>query len=251
VRDTVGRAEQQCDLGEAGAADGGIGGHECGVLGRAPVELGERGASEVGDGGVDGRLELREGRPERMLGVGVVDVVVGGAEEVGVEAVELGDRVGEVCVDGREGLAARDYLREEERERLFIRVGVGRVLAGEVAEEGDGERDDDGGDGVAAEGRVPLLDLAPEQVLHKHLLRSRGFSQTSPPAKRFSSFISGWAGKDMGFDNSAPVSYEAHSIKYGLSPLYMGCKKTKLKPPADYRMDLFVHPPTDRNMVDT
>jgi len=78
-------------------------------------------------------------------------------------------------MDGREGLAAGGYRGEEERERLLIsvgiafRVGVGR-LADKVAEEGGGERDDDGGDGVAAEGRVPLLDLAPEQLLEKHLL---------------------------------------------------------------------------------
>lgn len=221
MRDTVGRAEQQRDLGEAPAADGAIRGHEGGVLGRTPVELGERGAAKLGDSGVDGRLELRELGPERMLGVGVVDVVVGRPEEeVGVEAVELGDGVGEVRVDGREGLAAGGYRREEEREWLFVGVVVGvgvGVLAGEVAEEGGGERDEDGGDGVAAEGRVPLLDLAPEELLDEHLLRVLWLLSGSPSRRtrrrrllRVAETLaagqavyllfSGWAGNYIGFD---------------------------------------------------
>jgi hypothetical protein len=133
----------------------------------ATVELGECGTSESGDGRIDGRLELREGGPERV--VGVVDVVVTGAEEeVGVEAVELGDGIGQVRVEGREGLG-----RHQGR---VIRVGAEagvRVLAGELAEEGGEERDDDGGDGVATEDRVPLLDIAAEQLLHEHILRLR------------------------------------------------------------------------------
>lgn len=174
----VGGAEQHGDLSEAGAADCAVGGHEGGVLGRAPVELGERGAAELRDGGVNRGLELREGWPERAVGVAVV--IVGGVEEeVGVVAVEEGDRVGVVGVRRRERAAPGGDGREEEGERLGVVVAalgvftagvrVGRP-AGEVAEEGGGEREDDGGDGVAAERGVPLLDLAPEKLLQKHLL---------------------------------------------------------------------------------
>ena len=77
-----------------------------------------------------------------MVGVGVEDVFVAGAEEdVGVEE---GVGVGVVRVDGCEGLAAGGYRGEEERERLLIsvgiafRVGVGR-LADEVPDEGGGD----------------------------------------------------------------------------------------------------------------
>lgn len=38
MRDAVGGAEPHGDLGEAGAARGAVGGHEDGVLGRAPVD---------------------------------------------------------------------------------------------------------------------------------------------------------------------------------------------------------------------
>ena len=175
----VGGAEQHGNLSEARAPGRAIRGHEGGVLGRAPVELGERGAAELRDGGVDGRLELWELGAVRVVGVGVVDVLGAGAEEE-VRAEE-GVRVRVVGVGGREGLAAGGHRGEEERERLLVgagpgvRVGVGRS-AGEVAEEGGGERDDGGGDGVAAEGRVPLVDLAAEQLLEKHLLRRRRFS---------------------------------------------------------------------------
>jgi hypothetical protein len=52
----------------------------------------------------DGRLELREGGPERVVGIEVVDVVVVGAEEeVRVEAVELGDGSGRCAWRGAKG----------------------------------------------------------------------------------------------------------------------------------------------------
>jgi hypothetical protein len=66
------------------------------------------------------------------------------------------------------------------------------VLAGELAEEGGEERDDDGGDGVATEDRVPLLDIAAEQLLHEHLLRLHGFSRSYPSRRRHRLTV--WAG---------------------------------------------------------
>lgn len=72
----IGGAEQHGNLGEVGAADG-----EGCVLGCPPVELEERGATEVGDGGVDCGLELREGGLEWVIGLAAVDVVVAGPKK--------------------------------------------------------------------------------------------------------------------------------------------------------------------------
>jgi hypothetical protein len=106
-------------------------------------------------------------------------------------------------VEGREGLGRRwDRV-------IRVSAGAGvHVLAGEVAEKDDEERDDDG---VATEDRVPLLDLGAEQLLHEHLLRSRGFCRSYPSHRRHCLTV--WARFPRGRRSSrADVAHEREKV---------------------------------------
>lgn len=158
VCDGVGGAEEEGDLGEGGTAKRAISGDPGSVLGGAPIELREHGATEIGDGASDGGLKVRE-----RWGV-VIGVRIG---------VHGGERGGGIDAGGSAGerIEAGGGSGEEETGRVSGGMGIG--LAEEVADEGIGERMEEGFDGVRLEAWVPVVDLASPELRFLHCFSCR------------------------------------------------------------------------------
>lgn len=150
VRGAVGGAEEEGDFGEGGATERSVRGYPRRVFRGAPVELGEDGAAERGDGLADGGFQGREGRGV-VVGIGFGVGIGRGIGFEGGDWVEEGER------GAGEGVAAGGGEREDEGRR---RVSGGGGFAEDVSDEIIGKGVEDGGDGVRFEERIPFLDLA-------------------------------------------------------------------------------------------